>query len=55
MRVTKAMKEYVEESLSKKRQEKNNEFRAAYDERKKKPAKKLKHYYPNFMRKLIIF
>ena len=35
MRVTKAMKEFVQESLDKKRLEKNKEFRAAYDERKK--------------------
>lgn len=41
MRVTKAMKDFVEESLNEKRQEKNKEFRAAYDERKNKACEEI--------------
>ena len=52
MRVTKAMKEYVEENLDKKRQEKNKEFRAAYDERKKKACEEIEALLPELYDKI---
>ena len=52
MRVTKAMKEYVEENLNKKRQEKNKEFRVAYDERKKKACEEIEALLPELYDKI---
>jgi hypothetical protein len=52
MRVTKAMKEFVEESLNKKRLEKNKEFSAAYDERKNKAYEEIKNLLPELYDKI---
>jgi hypothetical protein len=52
MRVTKAMKEYVEENLDKKRQEKNKEFSAAYKERKKKACEEIEALLPELYDKI---
>ena len=52
MRVTKAMKEFVEESLSKKRLEKNKEFRAAYDKRKDQAYEEIKALLPELYDKI---
>lgn len=52
MRVTKAMREYVEENLNKKRQKKNKEFCAAYDERKNKACEEIEALLPELYDKI---
>lgn len=52
MKVTKAMKEYVEENLNKKREEKNKEFRAAYDKRKDQAYEEIKALLPELYDKI---
>ena len=52
MRVTKAIKEFVEETLDERRLKKNKEFRAAYDERRKKACEEIEALLPELYDKI---
>lgn len=52
MRVTKAMKDYVEENLNEKRLKKDKEFSAAYKERKKKACEEIEALLPDLYKKI---